>query len=103
MKQLCFIRFVKGGLILTPSGVDVIMYSVQKCGPRLYLISFLCYLQTKMEYNRLLGAKINGPINRRGKIASAQSLRINANRLGLTNVDYRAQGYVTEVKDQVGF
>uniref|UniRef100_A0A672JTA3 Cathepsin 12 n=1 Tax=Sinocyclocheilus grahami TaxID=75366 RepID=A0A672JTA3_SINGR len=28
------------------------------------------------------------------------TLRVNANRLGLTNVDYRAQGYVTEVKDQ---
>lgn len=56
-----------------------------------------------MEYNRLLGATINGPINRRGKVASAQTLRVNANRLGLTNVDYRAQGYVTEVKDQVDF
>lgn len=56
-----------------------------------------------MEYNRLLGAKINGPIDRRGKIASAQTLSLNANRLGLTNVDYRAQGYVTEVKDQVRF
>ncbi|RXN20457.1 cathepsin L1-like protein [Labeo rohita] len=55
---------------------------------------------TKMEYNRLLGAKINGPINRKGKTVSAQALRVNANRLGLTNVDYRAQGYVTEVKDQ---
>uniref|UniRef100_A0A8C2D7J7 Cathepsin 12 n=1 Tax=Cyprinus carpio TaxID=7962 RepID=A0A8C2D7J7_CYPCA len=53
-----------------------------------------------MEYKRLLGATINGPINRRGKVASAQTLRVNANRLGLTNVDYRAQGYVTEVKDQ---
>lgn len=56
-----------------------------------------------MEYKRLLGATINGPINRRGKVASAQTLRVNANRLGLTNVDYRAQGYVTEVKDQVDF
>ncbi len=56
-----------------------------------------------MEYKHLLGATINGPINRRGKVASAQSLRVNANRLGLTNVDYRAQGYVTEVKDQVDF
>uniref|UniRef100_A0A672JST2 Cathepsin 12 n=1 Tax=Sinocyclocheilus grahami TaxID=75366 RepID=A0A672JST2_SINGR len=55
---------------------------------------------TKMEYKLLLGATINGPINRRGKVASAQTLRVNANRLGLTNVDYRAQGYVTEVKDQ---
>ncbi|KAK7126757.1 hypothetical protein R3I94_018068 [Phoxinus phoxinus] len=55
---------------------------------------------TSMEYNRLLGAKINGPIDRKGKIASAQTLSLNANRLGLTNVDYRAQGYVTEVKDQ---
>ncbi|XP_042605645.1 procathepsin L [Cyprinus carpio] len=55
---------------------------------------------TNMEYKRLLGATINGPINRRGKVASAQTLRVNANRLGLTNVDYRAQGYVTEVKDQ---
>jgi len=56
-----------------------------------------------MEYNRLLGAKINGPIDRRGKVVSAQTLSLNANRLGLTNVDYRVQGYVTEVKDQVGF
>lgn len=56
-----------------------------------------------MEYKHLLGATINGSINRRGKVASAQSLRVNANRLGLTNVDYRAQGYVTEVKDQVDF
>uniref|UniRef100_A0A671SVN5 Cathepsin L1-like n=2 Tax=Sinocyclocheilus anshuiensis TaxID=1608454 RepID=A0A671SVN5_9TELE len=55
---------------------------------------------TKMEYKRLLGATINGPINRRGKTVSAQTLRVNANRLGLTNVDYRAQGYVTEIKDQ---
>uniref|UniRef100_A0A672Q4G1 Cathepsin 12 n=1 Tax=Sinocyclocheilus grahami TaxID=75366 RepID=A0A672Q4G1_SINGR len=42
-----------------------------------------------MEYKRLLGATINGPINRRGKTVSAQTLRVNANRLGLTNVDYR--------------
>jgi len=55
-----------------------------------------------MEYNSLLGAKINGPIDRRGKVVSAQTLSLNANRLGLTNVDYRVQGYVTEVKDQVG-
>ncbi|XP_026091600.1 cathepsin L1-like [Carassius auratus] len=55
---------------------------------------------TKMEYKRLLGAKISGPINRGGKTVSAQTLRVNANSLGLTNVDYRARGYVTEVKDQ---
>lgn len=65
-----------------------------------YLIS---HLQTKMEYKRLLGATINEPINRSEKTVSAQTLHDNANKLGLANVDYRAQGYVTEVKDQVGF
>lgn len=60
-------------------------------------------LQTQMEYKSLLGAPINGPVNRKGKVASAQMLRSNASRLRSTNVDYRALGYVTEVKDQVGF
>ncbi|XP_042567697.1 procathepsin L-like isoform X1 [Cyprinus carpio] len=55
---------------------------------------------TKMEYKRLLGATINEPINRSEKTVSAQTLHDNANKLGLANVDYRAQGYVTEVKDQ---
>ncbi|XP_051550915.1 procathepsin L-like [Myxocyprinus asiaticus] len=55
---------------------------------------------TQFEYKHLLGATINGRINRRGKIASARMLRSNAKRLGLTTVDYRAMGYVTKVKDQ---
>ncbi|XP_056614235.1 procathepsin L [Triplophysa dalaica] len=55
---------------------------------------------TQMEYKSLLGAPINGPVNRKGKVASAQTLRSNASRLRSTNVDYRALGYVTEVKDQ---
>nr|XP_055074779.1 procathepsin L [Misgurnus anguillicaudatus] len=55
---------------------------------------------TQVEYKRLLGATINGQVNRKGKVESAQTLRANAKRLGLTHVDYRALGYVTEVKDQ---
>lgn len=33
---------------------------------------------------------------------SPRKLRAGAKRLGLGTVDYRAMGYVTEVKDQVG-
>ncbi|XP_056303677.1 procathepsin L [Danio aesculapii] len=55
---------------------------------------------TSVEYRRLLGSKIKGTGNRKGKITSAQMLRLSAKRLGVTNIDYRAKGYVTEVKDQ---
>lgn len=38
---------------------------------------------------------------KRGKTASAQQLRHNAQKLDAWSVDYRNMGYVTEVKDQV--
>ncbi|TRY94402.1 hypothetical protein DNTS_027943 [Danionella cerebrum] len=55
---------------------------------------------TNVEYNRLLGARISGPVSRNGKVTSAQRLRFKAKKLALSSVDLRAQGYVTEVKDQ---
>ncbi|KAM6962915.1 digestive cysteine proteinase 2 [Aplochiton taeniatus] len=57
---------------------------------------------TREEYQHLQGALINTNIQgaRRGKNASAQRLRANAQRFGSKSVDYRTMGYVTEVKDQ---
>uniref|UniRef100_A0A667ZIC2 Cathepsin 12 n=1 Tax=Myripristis murdjan TaxID=586833 RepID=A0A667ZIC2_9TELE len=46
------------------------------------------------------GAMMNAQFVRRGKNASARKLRHNAEKLGAHLVDYRAMGYVTEVKDQ---
>ncbi|XP_020348182.1 cathepsin L1 [Oncorhynchus kisutch] len=55
---------------------------------------------TRHEYKRLQGAMINSKIKKRGKNASARKLRASAQKLGSVTIDYRAMGYVTEVKDQ---
>ena len=44
---------------------------------------------------------INPHFAKRGKTTSPRRLRQNALRSGVVGVDYRAMGYVTEVKDQV--
>jgi hypothetical protein len=49
----------------------------------------------------LQGAMINPHFAKRGKTTSPRKLRQNALRLGVVGIDYRAMGYVTEVKDQV--
>ncbi|KAM4629035.1 digestive cysteine proteinase 2 [Polymixia lowei] len=55
---------------------------------------------TRLEYQVLQGANINAQFVKRGKNASARRLRHNAENLGVVALDYRAMGYVTEVKDQ---
>ncbi|XP_056132803.1 procathepsin L [Lampris incognitus] len=55
---------------------------------------------TRQEYQTLQGAIINAQFVKRGKNVSAQILRENAEMLGAVAVDYRAMGFVTEVKDQ---
>ncbi|XP_071751754.1 digestive cysteine proteinase 2 isoform X2 [Centroberyx gerrardi] len=55
---------------------------------------------TRQEYQVLQGAMINAQFVKRGKNVSARRLRHNAEKLGALTVDYRAMGYVTEVKDQ---
>ncbi|XP_030228991.1 cathepsin L1 [Gadus morhua] len=55
---------------------------------------------TKHEYHVLQGAMINPHFAKRGKTTSPRKLRQNALRLGVVGIDYRAMGYVTEVKDQ---
>ncbi|CAB1324308.1 unnamed protein product [Coregonus sp. 'balchen'] len=56
--------------------------------------------KTRQEYTHLQGAMINSKIKRKGKDASARKLCASARKLGAVTVDYRATGYVTEVKDQ---
>uniref|UniRef100_A0A668ACS4 Cathepsin 12 n=1 Tax=Myripristis murdjan TaxID=586833 RepID=A0A668ACS4_9TELE len=58
------------------------------------------FTMTRQEYQVLQGAMMNAQFVRRGKNASARKLRHNAEKLGAHLVDYRAMGYVTEVKDQ---
>ncbi|CAL8256096.1 unnamed protein product [Merluccius merluccius] len=55
---------------------------------------------SRQEYQVLQGAMINAHFAKRGKTVSPRKLRQNAQRMSVVGVDYRAMGYVTEVKDQ---
>ncbi|KAK3533776.1 hypothetical protein QTP70_027345, partial [Hemibagrus guttatus] len=55
---------------------------------------------TRLEYQHLLGAKVNVNGYKKKKTDNAAKLRYHAKKLRRTSVDYRQMGYVTEVKDQ---
>ncbi|MBN3310934.1 CATL protein, partial [Amia calva] len=56
--------------------------------------------QNQEEYKRLQGSQINSQARRNSPIVSPHKLRVAASKLNVARVDYRAMGYVTNVKDQ---